>query len=526
MMKLLIVDDEPNVREGLKKIIDWDYFGFSLCGEASNGEDGLQKMIDLKPDLTLLDIKMPHMSGLELAAQARAMNHKGKIILLSGYSDFEFAQRAISYGVESYLLKPIDENELVKIVEETIKKIEAESELTLITDDFHKRFVQDALYEFVFLGDQVYSKYLPDRMKNSNSQMQFHIALFTMQDQKINFSIQNLIADYFSEFGYMTFQADDDYAILAIDYDRDGFIKHLSDFIHADMTGKLLVCAELCIGQEWGEYRTDEHPDKMYPQNLKTAYTRSKETMSRILFYGRNTVSGNRIIISRSVQSEIDESFYNICVEKMNRMLESMNDEGAKVTLDQFISAVEQNNIPVEKAKRISAEFVTEMQRKALLLYNENGMKIATDSYILDCIYEMKYFDDIAIFMKNKTDEILDEIGKFAKRDVFSRILFYIDRNYSENIKLDILASTFGYNSAYLGKLFKNRTGENFNQFLEKLRIEKAKKLLEETDEKVYMIARKSGFKNVDYFHLKFQKYVNESPSKYRKRENHRKREQ
>ncbi len=112
MYKVLIVDDESLIRDGLKYIMDWEAAGFSVCGEASNGEEALHLIFSLHPDLVLMDIRMPKMQGLEVVKAARQQDFKGRFIITSGYSDFKYAQEAMRYGVEFYLTKPIEEEEL------------------------------------------------------------------------------------------------------------------------------------------------------------------------------------------------------------------------------------------------------------------------------------------------------------------------------------------------------------------------------------------------------------------------------
>ena len=100
------------IREGIKCIIDWEELGFKVCGEAANGEEALKQIYELHPSLVLLDIKMPKLTGLEVVENAREHGYNGKFIILSGFSDFKFAQTAIRLGVENYITKPIDEDEL------------------------------------------------------------------------------------------------------------------------------------------------------------------------------------------------------------------------------------------------------------------------------------------------------------------------------------------------------------------------------------------------------------------------------
>ena len=116
MLEILIVDDEPAIREGLRRIIDWEKHGFRICGEAGNGREGLAMASEMKPDLIIADIKMPNMDGLKMLEELRKQDTRFKAIILTAYSDFKYAQKAIEIGVESYVLKPIEEDELLEKV--------------------------------------------------------------------------------------------------------------------------------------------------------------------------------------------------------------------------------------------------------------------------------------------------------------------------------------------------------------------------------------------------------------------------
>jgi len=132
MYKVLIVDDEPIVREGLKTIIDWEKYGFYVCAEASNGLEGIQIIEKLNPHLVLVDIKMPEVCGLKMISIIQDRSLNVKFIILTGYSDFEYAQKAINYGVVAYLLKPIDEIELIRHVEKVYQVVSDEERINEI----------------------------------------------------------------------------------------------------------------------------------------------------------------------------------------------------------------------------------------------------------------------------------------------------------------------------------------------------------------------------------------------------------
>src|SRR5690625_3463244 len=117
MQKVLIIDDEPIIREGLKNVIIWADYGYEICDVGIDGRDGLNKIRSYQHDLVLLDMRMPGLSGIDLVKQVRKESNQVKIIILTAYSSFSYAKELMGYGIESYLLKPIDENELIEILD-------------------------------------------------------------------------------------------------------------------------------------------------------------------------------------------------------------------------------------------------------------------------------------------------------------------------------------------------------------------------------------------------------------------------
>lgn len=375
-MKVLIIDDEPIVREGLKNIIDWNALGFTICGEAVNGIDGLDMIMASNPELVLLDIKMPKMNGIELAQEARKRGYKGKIIILSGYSDFGYAQDAIKFGVDSYLLKPVDEEELIEFVKSTKSKIEEETKLTMSFK----------------ISQQFFCK------KNAKA--------MDMKDTKEQKSVTSYLYDFNSEY-YVT---------------------------------RIYSCIEA------GE------------------------------------------------------------VEKLDGILEKLEEDLSKV------------QITPEKAMGLLTSLCIQIGKKIQQNYLKEEQEFPNDTDIINEIYGKDYLYDVLNYLKSVFGRMTISIGNVYKHGVISKVLGYIDKNSSKDIKLESLAELFGYNSAYLGKVFKSYTGENFNAYLDRKRIDNAKALLLNRNLKVYEIHERVGYSSLDYFYKKFKKYVGESPKEYRRK--------
>ena len=124
-MNLLFVDDEPLVRRGLQSLVDWKAQGFSVQGEAGDGEEALEALLSLRPDIVLLDVRMPGMSGVEVMRRAREAGFRGKFILLTGYAEFAYARAAIRCGATDYLLKPVNNADLYRAVEAAMASVDA-----------------------------------------------------------------------------------------------------------------------------------------------------------------------------------------------------------------------------------------------------------------------------------------------------------------------------------------------------------------------------------------------------------------
>lgn len=163
MYTVVIADDELIIRQGLKCIINWEELGFSVIAEASNGEDALNIILDRKPDLVLLDIRMPKMLGIDVVQEARHQGYNGKFIILSGFTDFEYAQAAIKYGVNYYLTKPIDEDELFQTVTSLRDAFDAEAKEISKMEHYRSKAKNMILID-ILTNKAVYSQINPSDM--------------------------------------------------------------------------------------------------------------------------------------------------------------------------------------------------------------------------------------------------------------------------------------------------------------------------------------------------------------------------
>ncbi len=174
------------------------------------------------------------------------------------------------------------------------------------------------------------------------------------------------------------------------------------------------------------------------------------------------------------------------------------------------------SSLSVDKIKGICVNGFIGVKEKLILNYKESSDYIQSNRAIIDQIYEYKHLGDIISYMSRSFVKVSDNICSSSNENTMKRLLNYIHNNYDKNLRLEGLARLFNYNSSYLGKIFKEKVGLSFNKYLDKIRIEHAKELLESGELKIYEVAEKVGYKSVDYFFGKFKKQVEMSPKAYR----------
>ncbi|MDT8715672.1 response regulator transcription factor [Clostridium sp. 19966] len=509
ILKVLIVDDEPLVREGLKSIIDWGKYGFQVCGEASDGKDALNKIINLNPNLVLMDIKMPGITGLDVIKNANSMGYSGKYIILTGYSDFEYAKSSISLGVSSYILKPIDDTELEEIVDKIHNEFEKEEEINRQLEKSNKYVKEKALKNIITgTGDSIGLSMDKAALGFSKSVSKYSVATIEFYQQEIVD-----ISDGFIEriYDFIPNKSDVEVAYIAdkmvilfegLDYeDTMDILEKLYERLFAKLFKNVLITKgmEVCTVEEISE-------------SYKNALDLAKR---KFFFEDKNIISGEylekELLINDNSQliiSDFIEEVYTYIEvyeeEKINENIEIL-----RLYLLEYIDTEAMvkticSNIHIGIIKKIAANYT---DKYVICDYED----------IIKDIYGKENLSKLMEYLKQELINISKNICDTTTDNIIKRMIAYIQKNYYKPLRLESLAELFNYNSAYLGKLFKSHTGENFNSYLDKIRIENAKHLLMESDIKVYQVSEKVGYKNIDYFYEKFKKYVGVSPKEYKK---------
>lgn len=503
MLKVLIIDDEPYVREGLKYIVDWNENGFEVCGEASNGDEGYEKILELKPDIILLDIQMPGKLGLEILKDVRKRGIKGRFIIISGYSNFEYAKQAIKYGVKDYLLKPIDEDELLDIALKLKNEIEEEDKSKNNIEKNKVALRQYVLGQLMLNNDSNEYEEVKESLNNSS----FQVALISNSLNQYNFDnvlkIEDLILKDIDEKENIDIIRLGDRVSLVIRNMNIKYTYKILTKVKERLDKALGGNNFIALGEEVGNI-----------DDLYLSYKNAKKLTNNKFLFNRLEVASDLKIDRKNIdfnlsEKEILENTYTyVEIGQSDKLNESLN------ILENLIRAKSYNE---NESKVLITKSLIDFEEKVKRDYNLSAQDINIGEDIIDKIYSEENLQDIMQVLSNGLSKISKGISINSNNSSIKRIVKYVQTNYYKDLKLETLAEIFNYNSAYLGKIFKSYTGESFNTYLDKLRIEEGKKLLVEKNLKVYEVSKLIGYKNIDYFHSKFKKYVGMSPLNYKK---------
>ncbi len=516
MYKFLIVDDEALIREGLKYIMDWEENGFSLCGEASNGEDALSSICTLNPDLVLMDIRMPKMLGIDVVKAAREQGFNGKFIILSGYSDFKYAQEAIRHGVEYYLTKPIDEDELLEAVQSIKAGLDIESQ-NLGNIELLKKKARNVILRELIVGETTPAEISASEISDLELESDlYQVVIYENFNQKpgsLSYSFAELMKVTNKDDRTFSYVEDNEKQIILLKgryaFNRfNDFLAHYNGS-KPPQKGSPMDSLFLAYGQPVNRI-----------EDIPLSYQDANRLISRRFFciYGQHTLGYEEL-------PDINHANLELLPEKMTEYtdylvgyLQTFNRKNVAETLQNMADYLYNVQNDISEVKLFVTDLYLRIKEKINLVYNTISIPFPTNSSVIDFIEKKYYLYEIIQFLSEQFEMIMNATGNPSRNSVLDDILYYIDHNYQANIKLESIAPLFGYNSAYLGKIFNKTVGESFNSYVDHMRIEHSKELLLQNNLKVYEIAERVGYRNVDYFHKKFRKYVGESPAEFRKK--------
>ena len=511
METVFIADDEANIREGLKFIIDWEELGFTICGEAGNGEDALRDILRLQPSLVLIDMRMPKLYGLEVIEQAKAQGYNGIFVILSGYSDFKYAQTAMKFGVKYYLTKPMDEEELEKVVVEVYDSIQAERQQVEDNEFFRRKSKKEILQDII--KDEVRYELLNLKELKLEAEVYQIVMYENFQIGEVELPYQ--FADMFmvADSGTHSFEhfmvKGKNVLLLKGNFAIEKFRRFLKHYESAPQKGSPLDTLFISYGSTVTDIK-----------ELKSSYEQAAALLGRRFFCekGQHVLGFTDLPKEQEEKLSMDITQVEAYCTKLTDFLQTFNRRKVTETLKELEGYLYHADADISAVKLFMTDLYLQIKETMNHRYNAVTIPFDSNQDSIAFINEQHYLYEITDYLAEQFEEVMNSIGNSSRDSVLDDILYYIEHNYSANIKLEGIAALFGYNSSYLGKIFNKNVGESFNSYVDQVRIKHAIELLVENKHKVYEIAELVGYKNVDYFHKKFKKYVGESPAEYRKK--------
>ncbi len=530
---MLIVDDDSIVRYGLKNAVDWETHDFKVVGEASNGQEALQMIGTLHPDLVITDILMPIKNGIELIEDAVKLYDDVYFLILSCYGEFGYVQKALRLGALDYLLKStvVNGQEFLDSLLEAKKKID---ELRLGTKESRRaagilstsREKEKFLAALIAGGihDEAETKSGFEDLGLSSCESLFMLAV------EVNHwsCIKEECADHWDILGrelvdiikeailkycaHAVFMANENCYVCLLDLaEKNDLISDENKIVSIAEVIRLKIKFKL-------HYSVNIYISKKIRVSQIAEYYKRVEAVSRHKIY----FDGNMNIMLDSLPEEQADSYR---VERYGDKLTSLWDQKTKffAFLQQLFCEIAAKSDKLRVYEGICFDAISVYNKMAnyCLLYLSDKAEVNR----LQCIQisEIYIFDDVQStyrWLKKKFEElyaIMEQYETPKYNNIANEIIKYIDHHYSETINLDILEKQLNFNKYYLCRMFKEETGDNITDYINNKRILKAKELLKDEDSKISFVAKLVGYNDATYFNRVFKSIVGISPSNYKK---------
>lgn len=531
LYRIMLVDDEEEVRKAIIRKMDWESLGFMVVGDAENGEDALEKLEQLEPDVVITDIRMPYVDGLTLTARIREKYPSMKILIFSGYDDFEYAKQAIKLNVTEYILKPVNGEELAVILKRIRDSLDEEVEQRRNIDSLRESYLSSLpILRELFLNNLVsrttnvtaaasrmreYGIDILDARKwlaaviHVERVERVETQELSMHQELIPISVRRLVEDSLRA-----------YCRSAIFSSMEGITVIAAIDENNTLTGLINLFSDIC-----------KESRRLLEISITVGVGQCCEVLQDIGVSYQSAVDalGYRAIVGEGKTIYIND------VEPVNRgKLEfHVKDEEALVAAIKFGSRETIENILRKLSDCMEDAKVHARQYQLYMLSIVNCLLRLMQQYdldidimfdskeqyevILEGICNKEEFADRIILVACCMNEAMNRERDNTMRKVIEEAREYIREHYANSeLSVEMLCRHLHMSPAYFSTVFKKETGQSYVNYLTEVRLKKAVELLNETDEKTYMIAQKVGYQEQNYFSYVFKKQYGVSPTKYR----------
>ena len=517
MYTIVVADDEEELRRALIRKVDWESIGFSVVGEAENGVEALELVEKYEPDLLLTDIRMPFLSGIELARQVREVRPATQIAFLSGFDDFSYAQQAIQYNIVSYMLKPISASELTEELIKIRKKIDEKFQQFTSPAEVNEKgeilgFLMPLLLDSYWVQESSEQKLLDEAaayglIKSKKNKITYTVMVVSIVDNEGNNKTSRT-------------------TVQAVELILQKYVKHISFYAE----GRVITFVQASAAQldKYLHIIVEEISQSVkrimdcnakigvsrITDKLSGAHDAYVEAMNVIRYSKRNGITTHFIAdVERGEGFDIKK--IQLSVEDVEKYIRNGSREELNAYLDEMFDRMEQEEMPYNMINFALSHMLTvvmrivyavagemaagEIQKNVPLFGQKESMAVMRTRYIAFCL---------------SVRDLIAEQRKKSSTLLCDKALKIIEQNYmNQDLSLGYVSNEIAVSPNYLSALIKKSTGSTFVDLLTQKRMEVAKELLMCTDMKIREIAEKCGYSDQHYFSYCFKKYTGMSPN-------------
>ena len=535
LYSIILVDDEEEVRKSIIKQIDWESAGFKVVGDAENGEDALEKIEVLEPDVVLTDIRMPYMDGLTLAEKIRQRYPSTKVVIFSGYDDFEYAQKAIKLNVTEYILKPVNVEELTSILKRIKSNLDEEIEekrnvsrlrenyrksLPIIREQFfndmvHRRLADDLIesklreYDIPITGARKWIIAAID-VEKSDDRSKKTLSLHE-EEELIPISVMQIVREKLKSYcRFSLFQSTAEagmVVIAALDDDNT-------------TTGLIDVLGDICKETK----RILEVPVTIGIGHSVTGLSKiAGSYQSAVEALGYKAVVGSGITIYINDMEPVGSGkleFDNSDESDFISAVKFGPDEKIEAVMVRISGKLESARVHYRQQQvyvfGVLNTVIQMIQQYDLNLEEILGGELEYLS-VIDKLQKREEFGEWLLKTARKMNQAINQERDMTTRQVIQQAKQYIMDNYQNpDLSVEMICRHLHMSPAYFSTMFKKETGQAYIAYLTEIRLNKAVELLNKTDDKTYVIASKVGYQEQNYFSYVFKKKFGVSPTKFR----------
>lgn len=535
-MRLLIAEDELLLRKRLVSTIDWSSYGISEVYEAEDGGEALEIALKEKPDIVITDIRMPELSGIDLMKKLNENSIFSKMIVVSGYDDFEYAQGALRMGAINYLLKPVDEEEQLDSVKRCVEELKKEKNKETVFDkqSAASEMLMEHIYEdLIFETSEKRTEELLQKLSRKEIGFPFQsAAVVNMQVREHTFFVNDKVkSDMWSVYQWLRRNLQEDCYECQYLYMRgsqivlllfgddleakfmervENWVQLILEALQKELNISLFMAAGDVTDDFSGIHRSYEMAQKKIKEKRaeekRILALRNQETEQELNtrfddVYGEYDF---KLLIKeiRNGDSEKAQTELQAILQSSSRRLQSADMMKLQLFYMNFINRIAGACLPECEA------YADELAMQCMTVMREL-IYIGSDTIVTEM------WDCLRKFVEKLVEVYQENNGK-RKHWMIDQVLQYVEENYNTALSTRDIAGRFFMNTSYFSKLFHEQMGCTFSNYLINVRVEKAKMMLTQTNMKLYDIAEAVGYTNVQYFSTIFKEKEGLTPSAFR----------